>query len=208
MRHFTIILLSLFACMSLKAQDHEATIYFADGTEITGLATIKFVKESFYGLPKDKISFRVSQDDESDMWDDEAITKIVFHGFGTPVTFEYIPVVYVDGTQASLFQVIATGEVNLYAEAAGVWDTKTDDLVMPQPRSLKAKRDGEKEFANLTNKKKITTYFKGCPGINAGLESGEFSSRTPAELVTYYNENCGSKDIAAPDTKNTGPVGQ
>ena len=208
MRYFTLILLSLLAGLSVKAQDHEATMYFVDGTDVTGLATIKFVKESFYGLPKDKISFRVSEDSEADMWDDETVTKIVFHGFGTPVTFEYIPVVYVDGTQASLFQVIATGEVNLYAEAAGVWDTKTDELIMPQPRSLRAKRDGEKEFANLTNKKKIITYFKGCPGINEGLESGEFSGRTPAEMVTYYNENCGSKDIAAPDTKNPAQVGQ
>lgn len=190
MRQFIVSLFIVLQCFAVTAQEHEATMYFLDGTDVTGFATIKFVKESFYGMPKDKVSFKVSTDDEPDLWDDETISKVVFHGFGEPKTFEYINVTYVDGTQASLFQVIEPGEVTIYAEATGVWDTEKDDLLPPQPRNLKVKRSTEKDFANLSNKKKIAAYFNQCPGIIEKLESGEFNSRTILEIVSYYNESC------------------
>jgi len=210
MRQFIVSLIILLQGFAATAQDHEATIHFLDGTDVLGYASIKFIKESFYGMPKDKVSFRVTQDDEADLWDEETISKVVFHGFGEPKTFEYINVTYVDGTQASLFQVIAPGEVTIYAEAAGVWDTEKDDLVPPQPRNLKAKRTAEKDFANLSNKKKITAYFKQCPGITDGLNSGTFNSRTLEEMVTYYNENC-TGNVAGGEDKtpqHTAPVGE
>lgn len=189
MRHLLLPLLFLLHGLTATAQDHEATMYFHDGTDISGFASIKFIKESFYGLAKDKISFRVSQDEEPDFWDEETITKIVFHDFGEPITFEYITVTYIDGTQASLFQVVEPGEIALYAEAATVWDPKTDKLLPPMPKNLKAKRSTEKDFAVLSNKKKIVSYFQ-CQGITDRLDTGEFNSRTIAEMVGYYNESC------------------
>ncbi|ALM50595.1 hypothetical protein AMR72_17935 [Flavobacterium psychrophilum] len=192
MKQLSILLLLLLSQLSATAQDHEATMYFLDGTEVTGFATLKFVKESFYGIPKDKVSFRVTTDDEPDLWDSETISKVVFHDFGTPKTFEFIPVVYIDGTQDSLFEVIATGEVNLYAEAVGVWDVKEDDIKSPEPKHLRVKRKGEKEFAALGNKKKIATYFNQCPGVLEGLEDNTFSNKTIPDIVEYYNEKCGS----------------
>lgn len=207
MRQFLISLFVLLYGFAATAQDHEATMYFHDGTDVTGYASIKFIKESFYGMPKDKVSFKVSPDDEPDLWDDETISKVVFHGFGEPKTFEYITVTYVDGTQASLFQVIAPGEVTIYAEATGVWDVNNNEIVPPQPRNLKAKRQDEKDFANLGNKKKIAAYFKQCPGIIEGLENGEFNSRTIEEMVTHYNETCATANVAEKTPQNP-PVGE
>lgn len=197
MRQITLSLLFLLQAFVAVAQDHEATIYFNDGTDMAGYASIKFIKESFYGLPKDKISFRVSPDDDADLWDEETVSKIVFHDFGEPQTFEYINVTYIDGTQASLFQVIQPGEITIYAEATGVWDVKTDHIIPPMPKNLKIKRAAEKDFAILTNKKKITAYFQ-CPGITERLESGEFNSRTVQEMTTFYNESCSAKNTDKP----------
>ncbi|MHA3787786.1 hypothetical protein ACX0HA_06195 [Flavobacterium hauense] len=184
-----LILLLMFQGLAAFAQDHEATMYFHDGTDVSGFASIKFIKESFYGLAKDKISFRVSQDEEPDLWDEETVTKIVFHDLGEPQTFEYITVTYIDGTQASLFQIVESGEITIYAEAATVWDTKSDKLLLPMPKNLRAKRSTEKEFAVLTNKKKIAAYFQ-CQGITDRLDTGEFNKSTLVEMVGYYNESC------------------
>lgn len=197
MKQLSILLLLLISRLTLSAQDHEATMYFLDGTEVTGFASLTFVKESFYGIPKDKISFRVTTDDDPDLWDSETISKVVFHDFGTPKTFEFINVVYIDGTQKSLFEVIATGEVNLYAEAIGVWNTKEDDIITPENKYLKIKRNNEKDFATLTNKKKIAAYFNQCPGVLEGLEDNTFSNRTLPDIVEYYNKECGAAKAKA-----------
>lgn len=190
MRQTILTLLFILQGFAAMAQDHEATMYFHDGTDVTGYASIKFVKESFYGLAKDKISFRVTLDDEeAELWDEETVSKIVFHDFGEPITFEYITVTYIDGTQASLFELIQPGEVSLYAEAIGVWDSKTDKIIAPMPKNLRAKRASEKEFAVLTNKKKIVSYFQ-CQGITDRLDTGEFNKSTLVEMVTLYNESC------------------
>lgn len=195
MKHIYTLLLVLVLQYSASAQEHEATMYFLDGTEVAGFASLTFIKESFYGIPKDKISFRVTTDDEPDLWDSETITKIVFHDFGTPKTFEFIPVIYTDGIQSSLFEVIATGEVNLYAEAIGVWDTKEDDIKAPETKHLRIKRKSEKEFAVLTNKKKIAAYFNQCPGVLEGLEDSTFSYKTLPDIVDYYNQQCGTAKV-------------
>jgi hypothetical protein len=189
MRRLLLLLLFTLQGLAVTAQEHVATMYFNDGTDVTGYASIQFIKESFYGLAKDKISFRVSLDDEAELWDEESVTKVVFHDFGEPQTFEYITVTYIDGTQASLFQVVAPGEITIYAEAIGIWDPKTDNLLPPMPKNLKAKRAGEKDFAVLTNKKKIAAYFQ-CQGITDRLDTGEFNRSTIVEMVSYFNENC------------------
>ncbi|PZR09277.1 MAG: hypothetical protein DI539_22100 [Flavobacterium psychrophilum] len=189
MRQLLFFFLFIFSGLTAIAQDHAATMYFNDGTDVAGYASIKFIKESFYGMPKDKISFRVSEDEEAELWDEETVSKIVFHDLPEPLTLEYINVTYVDGTQYSLFQVVEPGEITLYAEASTIWDTKTDKILPPMPKNLKVKRATEKEFAVLTNKKKISAYFQ-CQGITDRLDSGEFNSRTVVEMVNYYNESC------------------
>jgi hypothetical protein len=197
MRQITLSLLFILQAFVSVAQEHEATMYFNDGTDVSGYASIKFIKESFYGLAKDKISFRITLDEEADLWDEETVSKIVFHDFGEPQTVEYINVTYIDGTQASLFQIIQPGEITIYAEATGVWDGKTDQIIAPMPKNLKIKRTDEKDFAILTNKKKIAAYFQ-CPGINERLESGEFNSRTVQEMATFYNDSCSTKNTDKP----------
>ena len=72
MRQLLLSLLFILQGLTAEAQDYEATMYFHDGTDVTGYASIKFIKESFYGIAKDKISFRVSQDEEAELWDEES----------------------------------------------------------------------------------------------------------------------------------------
>jgi len=200
MRQLSSILLylALFSLPVLaQAQEHEATIYFLDGTDVSGYATLKFDKESFYGTPKDKIVFRVSKDDTADNWDETTVSKIVFHDFEFPRTFEYIPIVTFSQTDYYFLELISTGEVNLYADAMEAWNTKPakdqeeGTHVLPDSKFLKVKRKTEKNLTSLGNsKKKIANYFNECPGIIERLNSNVFNTRTLEDIVEYYNELC------------------
>jgi len=211
MRQLSSILLylTLFFCLPAIAQDeHEATIYFLDGTDVSGYATLKFDKESFYGMPQDKILFRVSKEDKADTWDEKTVSKIVFHDFEFPRTFVYIPMVTFNVTEYYFLELISSGEVNLYADAMAAWNTKPgkDDEegahILPDEKYLKVKRDTETKLTSLGgSKKKIATYFNECPGIIERLNSNVFNTKTLEDIVEYYNDLCAGE--LADKEKNT-----
>lgn len=212
MKQSFLFLFALLFSFSISAQDHEATLYFHDGTDISGYASLKLDKASFYGLPQDKILFRVSKDDEPDTWDQETITKIVFHDFDFPRTFEYIEIKFSNGNETCLFELITEGEVNLYADAMAAWNSKPKDPdqgshVLPDEKHLKVKRKNETKLTSFNgNKKKIATYFNECPGVIEILTNNSVKAETLQEIVEYYNDLCIGYDPAssAKKQKTTG----
>lgn len=205
MKQSFLLLFALLFSFSINAQDHEATLYFHDGTDISGYASLKLDKASFYGLPQDKILFRVSKDEEPDTWDQETISKIVFHDFDFPRTFEYVEIKFSDGSETCLFELITEGEVNLYAEAMAAWNSKPKDPdqgshILPAEKYLKVKRKNETKLTSFNgNKKKIATYFNECPGVIEILTNNSVKSPILEEIVEYYNDLCigydPSKDV-------------
>lgn len=205
MKQLLLVVLSFLFSLPIAAQDeHEATLYFLDGTDISGYATLKLDKASFYGAPQDKIVFRVTKDEKADVWDQKTVTKVVFHDFDTPRTFEYIEINYSNGTEITLLELIIKGEVSLYADALAAWNSKPKDPdeashITPDPKYLKVKRDKETKLTTLTgNKKKIAAYFNECPGIVERLENNTFSIATLEDIVEYYNDLCSDNFLEAP----------
>lgn len=203
MKQSLLFLVTFFLSLPLIAQEHEATLYFQDGTDVSGYGTLKLDKASFYGLPKDKIVFRVTKDDEPDTWDEKTVTKIVFHDFDSPRTFEYVEIKFSNGNEICLLELIIKGEVNLYADALAAWNSKPKDPdegshIIPDSKYLKVKRDKETKLTVLTgNKKKIAAYFNECPGIVERLSSNEFNIGSLEDIVEYYNDLCSDNFLEA-----------
>lgn len=197
MKQLLLFVLSFLFSLSVIAQEeHEATLYFLDGTDISGYATLKLDKASFYGTPQDKIVFRVTKDEKADVWDQKTVSKVVFHDFDTPRTFEYVESKFSNGNEITLVELIIKGEVSLYADALAAWNSKPKDPdegshKTPDSKYLKVKRDKETKLTVLTgNKKKIAAYFNECPAIVERLENHTFSIATLEEIVEYYNDLC------------------
>lgn len=197
MKQLLLFVLSfLFSLSAIAQEEHEATLYFLDGTDISGFATLKLDKASFYGAPQDKIAFRISKDEKADLWDQKTVSKVVFHDFDTPRTFEYVESKYSNGNEITLVELIIKGEVSLYADALAAWNSKPKDPdegshKTPDSKYLKVKRDKETKLTVLTgNKKKIAAYFNECPAIVERLENHTFSIATLEEIVEYYNDLC------------------
>lgn len=197
MKQLLLFVLSfLFSLSAIAQEEHEATLYFLDGTDISGFATLKLDKASFYGAPQDKIAFRISKDEKADLWDQKTVSKVVFHDFDTPRTFEYVESKFSNGNEITLVELIIKGEVSLYADALAAWNSKPKDPdegshKTPDSKYLKVKRDKETKLTVLTgNKKKIAAYFNECPAIVERLENHTFSIATLEEIVEYYNDLC------------------
>ncbi len=193
--YFLIVLV----CSTITAQEHKAIIYFIDGTDVSGYATLKFDKESFYGMPKDKIVFRVSKDDEADSWDEESVTKIVFTDFEFPRTFEYVEIKTFNVTEYYLLELLTSGEVNLYADAMEAWKMKPNKedegtIPIPDEKYLRVKRKNETKLTSFGgSKRKIANYFYECPGIIERLNTNVFNVKTLLDIVEYYNDLCDSE---------------
>jgi hypothetical protein len=204
MKQFLLFVFSILFSLPIIAQEeHEATLYFLDGTDVTGYATLKLDKASFYGAPQDKIAFRVTKDEQADVWDQKTVSKVVFLDFDTPRTFEYVEIKYSNGTEITLLELIIKGEVNLYADALAAWNSKPKDPEegshkTPDPKYLKVKREKEIKLTILTgNKKKIAAYFNECPGIVERLETNVFNIGTLEDIVEYYNDLCSDNFLEA-----------
>lgn len=189
-------ILFLLVFLPVTAQEHKAILYFLDGTDISGYATLKFDKESFYGMPQDKIVFRVSKDEEADTWDEESVSKVVFTDFEFPRTFEYVEIKTFNVSEYYLLELLVSGEVNLYADAMEAWKmkpAKEDEGTLPIPdeKYLRVKRKNETKLTAFGgSKRKIASYFYECPGIIERLNSNVFNVRTLMDIVEYYNDLC------------------
>ncbi|MBV7268840.1 hypothetical protein [Winogradskyella luteola] len=172
------------------SQTQEATLHFYDGESISGYGSI------FQGH---KIKFRVSLEDEPDVWTGLIVSGITFHGFEYDIKFGYL---YVKNHKRHplLLEVLTEGEVTLYASVNRkiFFQPTNDDGIIPQSTvsfptvKYYVKRDDEELGTKLKGrfKKCIIAYFGECSGIIKGIDNHEFRWATMIDLVNYYNDFC------------------
>lgn len=175
----------------MRCQTQEATLYFHDGTTVKGYGLIFLTY---------KIKFRASLESKPDVWTDDMVKGITFHGFDQDVIYEYQ---YKNENKRFplLLEVLTHGEVKLYAD---IFSTKLfvpfvngnvssiSTIQLPTTTKLYVKRDNEEILTSLNGnfKKKVKTYFGDCIGLNKKLDNHEFRRYTAIEMVEYYNDFC------------------
>ncbi|CAM3875695.1 MULTISPECIES: hypothetical protein [Flavobacterium] len=195
MRLLIFILLFQF----IHAQDQEATLNFIDGTSLIGYGSIK----------KNKIKFRLTKDDDPDIWNEDMVKGITFHGFDFDIKFEYLKTS--KNAFYRLFEVIEEGNVSLYVETLEF--TSINNRInngirfnISKKKYFNEERDSGKlnstsifikrmdeEYPTSLNfgfKKKVLKYFSGCIRIEENIKSGEWFSNDIQTIVRYYNDIC------------------
>lgn len=195
-----LFLLLFFFEGFVNAQNHDAELFFNDGTSLTGYAMLH---------KNDKIKFRLTLDDKPDIWTNLMVEKIVFSFLDFNVTFKYIKVKANKPPQ--LLKVVTDGKVTLYARVLtkpsydrgyvgnnsynmfnhhqvvnGKWMTNH------KIKKHYVQRSNE-EFPTLLSrnfKKSAEIYFFNCIGLSEKLTTGEFRYFKLKEMVDYYNSYC------------------
>lgn len=88
-------------------QEREAVLVFKDSTEVKGLGQIK----------NDKIHFRVSEDDKTEIWDDQIVIGLTFTGYGFSERYEYVQ--SDKYSKPVIMELLDQGLVYLYREMDG-----------------------------------------------------------------------------------------
>ncbi len=172
------------------AQTQEATLHFYDGTSVDGYGSI---------FQNYKIKFKVSLEDEPDVWTGLIVSGITFHGFEYDIKFGYLHAKS-HKRYPLLLEVLTEGEVTLYASInrKTFFQPINDDAIIPQSTvsypiiKYYVKRDDEELGTKLKGrfKKCILSYFGECSGIIEGIDNHEFHWATMIDLVNYYNDFC------------------
>ena len=191
MKKIITSLIILFFSYSLISQNQKADIIFNDGTILEGLGMI---------MKNDKIKFRLSQDDESDIWTDLMVKGIIFYGFEIRAEYEYVKL---DHNQPpKLLELINRGKVNLYnLKMTNSWSTLSygnngliqgKDYYNNSSSHFYVKRGNEDIATSLKGnfKRKAREYFIDCDVIIEMIDSGEFRKYSTEEIVEDYNIYC------------------
>ena len=179
------------------SQNQKCELIFKDGTSIQGYGSL---------TKKDSIKFRIDRESKPDVWGNENVQRITFFGFeNTEVTFEYVKAKW--QRKYELMEVVVDGDIKLYARFSANWTTTTLNYgsrkganYTPSQKNtdfalfLKKPTD-EKVIPVSTGlfsgwKKKMLAYFKECPEVTEGIESGEYKSGDMKKLVEDYNIYC------------------
>ena len=199
------------------AQDQEATIFFRDGTSLTGYGEI-LRENKIMKAKKEVILFRLDKNEQPDEWDGEIVDRIELYSSKSR-TFQFVQTVESGETTYKLLELLSEGEVNLYADLEGGFkDSYLNLLNYTRIQDFSGVTDGYTVFtpeknptvthhyvkrANeskltmfLGNKKRIGEYFNNCPGIVERLKTKEFMLKNLEQIVEYYNDFCaeGSQD--------------
>ncbi|HSD13205.1 MAG TPA: hypothetical protein VLB74_01010 [Flavobacterium sp.] len=209
MKRFFLFLIFFQFCITCYCQERNATIVFIDNTTMEGLGEIK----------RNKIYFRISEEDEKTEWNYEMAKGIIFSGYGFYEKYEYQkPDKY---SNPIIMEVVEEGDINLYRKnQIGTYTpnfragdirtifpatnqtfhkpTDAGNSAPPYPltddfaTTYFVKRDSE-EFAteiSFSFKSRSLKYFADCESIIKKIKSRTFNSKNIPEIVTYYNNYC------------------
>jgi hypothetical protein len=195
--------LTLLICLSSFSQKQKATLYFKDGTKITGLAKI---------TGSDRIKFRKNRKASKIKYTYKELTKIEIYYTDEIKMFEFKKI-REKKKREELLEVILKGKVTLYKDVkhyynsgfsvgVGRYGGVNTTMMMNQGSITSYYVSTEEEnvvshirsntFFNKNFKKVIAEYFKDCPSLVTKVENKEFRKNDIYEIVEYYNENCGN----------------
>lgn len=190
MKKSIIFILLIFFIGKTFCQNQKANLLFLDGTFLEGYGMI---------TEKNEIKFRISLEDEPDIWDNLIVKGITFYGFEISQEYEYIHTK--KQKKPELLRIIKKGKITLYERKKVVWRSvpkisKNDNLSNGLHRieviDLFMKRKHEKMaiLYNRTMKKSIQEYFKDCEVIMDMIKEKEYRKFNRIQLVNYYNVFC------------------
>ncbi len=180
------------------SQFKKADLLFKDGTVLEGYGMV---------IKDDKIKFRISLEDELDIWDNLIVKGIIFYDFEITQEYEYIHTK--NKKKPELLRIVKKGKITLYERRKVVWNMKfnsnkntlntfgkvksVSDYSQFEDIDLFLKRKHEKKATlfNRTMKKSIQAYFKDCDVIRDMIEEDEYKKYNRIQLVNYYNVFCG-----------------
>jgi hypothetical protein len=181
----------LFLTVSLFGQTQEAILFFKDGTSIKGLGMIKKANDFASFRSRDKILFRVTENEKPDLWTSEDVKGITFLYFENSRIMEYLKVDKYE--KMELLEVVTDGAVKLYKQ------TKIVDVYLTSGGMAKAeveayylKKESE-EYPTIVKDnyiKSTSKYFSDCELLVKKIKNHEFTFDTIDKLVNFYNDIC------------------
>lgn len=191
MKKIIFLILVLVAFNEVLSQEQEAEIFFTDGTSLDGYGMIHKTNE---------IKFRISLDDEYDIWTYLMVKSIVFYDYNHGGMYEYVTLK--SNGSPKLLEVLSKGNTNLYADvttynyySGNNFQNEFPTSVRKEKISLKklyVKKLDEKYPTALTGsfRKKSQKYFSDCKEVVEKLKTGAFRKTNANEMVDYYNDFC------------------
>lgn len=199
MRKTVIFILYIIFIGKSISQIQKADLLFSDGTTLEGYGMI---------TKNDEIKFRISLNDEPDVWDDLIVKGIIFYGF--EISEEYVYIFTKAKKKPELLRVVKKGKITLYERKKITWNVSSFNNLNNSSNTfgkissesnnqhfedidLFIKRDHEKTATlyNRTMKKSIQEYFKDCDVIRDMIKEDEYKKYNRMQLVNYYNVFCG-----------------
>lgn len=188
----------LFLTVSLFGQTQEAILFFKDGTSIKGLGMIKKANDFASFRSRDKILFRVSENDKPDLWTSEDVKGITFIDFENSIIMEYLKVDKYE--KMELLEVITDGTVKLYKQTkiVDVYFTQNNEnfgyggMAKAEVEAYYLKKESE-EYPTIIKDnyiKSTSKYFSDCELLVKKIKNHEFTFDTIDKLVNFYNDIC------------------
>lgn len=190
-----ILLFFTFSCLNtLKAQHREVIIFFNDSTSLEGFGEVR----------KNKIYFKLEQNDKLSEWDHLSVRAIHFVGYGFIEKYEYVKSDKYN--KPKIMELLEEGNVNLYAFSEIVTKSYLPGINFPNnPNAFPApvyktglqveyfiKRPNEDVATDIvfSFKRRAIRYFSDCPELIEKINNKTFTSANIPEIVTFYNDYC------------------
>ncbi len=193
MKLLILSILTIFSFGQIISQNTDAVLFFNDGTSIEGYGEI---------YKTDKIKFRISLDEEPDIWTDLMVKKIVFYGFETSALFQYVRLK--PNGSVKLLEVLVDEETKLFADVItysnysnnGLQFNGLPTIIYNEKLTISKlyvqKAEDKFPFALTGNfRRKSKEYFSDCEVLVKKISSGEFRKSTVNDMIYYYNDYCG-----------------
>lgn len=196
---FLFLLLFFFAfAFNAFSQNKKCTIFFNDGSSVSGLGKIKV--DNF-------IKFRLNEDAQSINYDPKSINKITINENGLTETYKY-------KKEKEAFhkwlKVVIEGKVNLYKnDVSGFYSAPTmtpagfgTGMGMSMGGTTIVnffiEHENDPEVFKITSfgtisknfKKAGSNFFKDCPVLVEKIDNKTFKKDDIEAVVKFYNENC------------------
>lgn len=199
MKKLFLLLIIFLLNFNSYCQEKKATIVFIDNTTMEGIGEIK----------KNKIYFRISEEDEKTEWTYEMAKGIIFSDYGFYEKYEYQkPDKY---SNPIIMEVVEEGTVNLYRKnkigniySNSIFPIDNSNSLEHHPILLGSKLEStyyvKRENENFTTdisfsfKNRAKKYFSDCQDILDGIEDKSYDEETIHDIVIYYNKYCNTTE--------------
>lgn len=183
----------LFLSISIIAQEQEATLHFRDGTTILGYGDIINEKDPGAFEKRVLVLFKITKDDKAEEWDGELVDRIVFHGYQSSETLQFVHTPENKRSKYKLLRLITEGEVSLYADI--------DDYFSITPQTSYTTTPLRMSY-NFVNGRPSKTRVTGgeIKAVNGQLwnsDSGDKYYLRRKNEEKFFNFTGGKKKIAA-----------